>query len=320
MELSVTFVGTAGSVPTPQRGLSATLVQRGSQRFLVDCGEGTQRQLIRLGIGINSISHLLLTHLHADHYLGVPGMLKTWELWGRTDPVVIYGPKGLLDFLDVLKRLIGKTSFPVYWHELAGGETIPFEDFRLQGVATHHKISSIGYKLIEEERPGRFNLERAKELGVTPGPDFGRLQHGLSVETPRGTVHPSDVLGSARSGRSILITGDTRPCATVSAAARGVDLLVHDSTFTEDEAERARHTMHSTASEAARIGREADVKLLALTHLSFRHHARDILAEASPVFERVAVPHDFDMLVIPFPEKGAAYWTHGDAGSGSQKA
>lgn len=312
MELNVLFVGTAGSVPTPQRGLSSTLIQRGSDRFLVDCGEGTQRQLIRIGIGINQISHILLTHLHADHYLGVPGMLKTWQLWGRTDPIAVYGPKGLLDFLDVLKRLIGKTDFQVTWHELQPGEAILFDQFRIEGVGTHHKISSIGYKLVEDDRPGRFNLERAKELGVAHGPDFGRLQRGESVETPNGTVHPSDVLGMARQGRSILITGDTRPCASVMAAAQGVDLLVHDSTFTEEEAERARHTMHSTAAEAARIGRDADAKLLALTHLSFRHHPREILAEASPIFDRLAVPNDFDLLVIPFPEKGPAYWNRGD--------
>jgi ribonuclease Z len=312
MELSVLFLGTAGSVPTPSRGLSATMVQRGGDRFLVDCGEGTQRQLIRIGIGINDISHVLLTHLHADHYLGLPGMMKTWQLWGRTDPVTVYGPRGFLDFLDVMKRLVGKTEYPVSYHEMAPGGLIPFDDFQIEGIATQHKINSIGYRLSEHERPGRFNPERARELGVTPGPDFGRLQHGQSVWVGDREVRPSEVMGESRTGRTIVVTGDTRPCRTVAEAARRADLLVHDCTFTMDEHERARHTMHSTAAEAAEIGREADVKLLALTHLSFRHHARDMVAEAKPIFDRIVVPSDFDRLVIPYSEKGAAYMQRSD--------
>lgn len=307
MELSVLFLGTAGSVPTPQRGLSATLIQRGSERFLVDCGEGTQRQLIRIGIGINDISHVLLTHLHADHYLGLPGLVKTWQLWGRTDPVAVYGPRGLLDFLDVLKRLIGKTDFQVTYHEIGPGGEIPFDDYRVVGIATDHKISSIGYGLIEDVRPGRFDADRARELGVTPGPDFGRLQRGEAVEGTAGTVRPEQVMGEARPGRKVVLTGDTRPCQSVVEAARGADLLVHDSTFTVEEAERARHTMHSTAAEAAQVGKDADVKLLALTHMSFRYMPRQIVAEARGVFDRIVMPNDFDRLVIPLPEKGDSY-------------
>lgn len=307
MELSVLFLGTAGSVPTPQRGLSATLIQRGSERFLVDCGEGTQRQLIRIGIGINDISHVLLTHLHADHYLGLPGLVKTWQLWGRTDPVAVYGPRGLLDFLDVLKRLIGKTDFAVTYHEIGPGGEIPFDDYRVVGVATDHRISSIGYALVEDERPGRFDPDRARALGVAPGPDFGRLQRGEVVEGAVGPVRPEQVMGEARLGRKIVLTGDTRPCQSVVEAARGADLLVHDSTFTVEEAERARHTMHSTAAEAAQVGRDADVKLLALTHMSFRYMPRQIIQEARGVFDRIVMPNDFDRLVIPLPEKGDSY-------------
>lgn len=307
MELSVLFLGTAGSVPTPQRNLSATLVQRGSDRFLVDCGEGTQRQLIRIGIGINQISHVFITHLHADHYLGLPGLMKTWQLWGRTEPIAVYGPRGLMDFLDVLKRLIGKVDFAISWHELSAGAEIPFDGYRVVGVATDHKISSLGFKLSEDPRPGRFDVARARELGVTPGPDFGRLQRGESVVVDGREVRPEDVLGESRPGRSIVLTGDTRPCRTVIEAARGADLLVHDSTFTVEEAERARHTMHSTAAEAAEVAKEADVKLLALTHMSFRYSPREIIAEARTVFDRFVMPSDFDRLVIPLPEKGASY-------------
>lgn len=307
MELSVLFVGTAGSVPTPQRGLSATLVQRGSERFLVDCGEGTQRQLIRQGVGINQISHLLLTHMHADHFLGMPGMMKTWQLWGRTDPVTVVGPRGLLDFLDVLKRLIGKTDFAIHWADLAPGEQIPFEGFRIVAVATDHRISSLGYALEEAPRPGKFDVEAARRLGVTEGPDFGCLQRGEPVVGTQGEVRPHEVLGAARPGRKVVLTGDTRPCPSVIAAAAGADLLVHDATFTEQEAERARTTMHSTAGEAALVAREAGVKLLALTHLSFRCTARETQAEARPIFEKLIVPNDSDRWVIPHEEKGAPF-------------
>lgn len=307
MELSVHFLGTAGSVPTPHRALSATLVQRGGDRLLVDCGEGTQRQLIRIGIGINQISHILITHLHADHYLGVPGMMKTWQLWGRTDPIALYGPRGLLDFLDVLKRLIGKVDYPVSWHELAPGGEIPFDDYRVVGISTHHKINSLGYMLVEDPRPGRFDPQRAQELGVTPGPDFGRLQRGEAISTPNGWVRPDDVMGETRPGRKLVFTGDTRPCASVIQAAQGADLLVHDATFTGEAQERAEQTMHSTGAEAASVGKAADVKLLALTHTSFRHHPREVLAEARTIFDRVILPNDFDRLVLPLPEKGASY-------------
>lgn len=307
MELSVHFLGTAGSVPTPHRALSATLVQRGGDRFLVDCGEGTQRQLIRIGIGINQISHILITHLHADHYLGVPGMMKTWQLWGRRDPVAIYGPKGLLDFLDVLKRLIGKVDYPVSWHELSPQGEIPFDDYRIVGIQTHHKINSLGYMLVEDARPGRFDPERAKALGVTPGPDFGKLQRGESIAVGDRLVRPEDVMGETRGSRKLVFTGDTRPCQSVITAAQGADLLVHDATFTAEAQERAEQTMHSTGAEAAGVGKAADVKLLALTHTSFRHHPREILTEARTVFDRVILPNDFDRLVIPLPEKGASY-------------
>ncbi len=274
---------------------------------MVDCGEGTQRQLIRIGIGINQISHILLTHLHADHYLGVPGMMKTWQLWGRQAPVAIYGPKGLLDFLDVLKRLIGKVDYPVTWHELAPSGEIPFDDFQIVGVHTQHKISSLGYMLVEDVRPGRFDPAKATQLGVTPGPDFGKLQHGESIPVGDRIVRPEDVMGPTRGSRKLVFTGDTRPCASVIEASRDADLLVHDATFTGEAQQRAEQTMHSTGAEAAGVGKAADVKVLALTHSSFRHHPREILAEARTVFERVILPNDFDRLVIPLPEKGEAY-------------
>ncbi|MBU6430100.1 MAG: MBL fold metallo-hydrolase, partial [Cyanobacteria bacterium REEB65] len=186
MELSITFIGTAGAVPTPSRGLSATLIQRGGDRFLVDCGEGTQRQLIRAAVGITQIQRILLTHFHADHFFGLFGMFKTWQLWGRTEPIEIYGPRGLQDMLDLFRRLIGKTDFQQHWKEISPGESLAFEGYRIQAISTEHKISSVGYALIEDPRPGRFSPEQATARGVQPGPLFGLLQHGQAVTATDG--------------------------------------------------------------------------------------------------------------------------------------
>lgn len=306
MELAVLFLGTSGSVPTPQRGLSATLMQRGGDRLLIDCGEGTQRQLVRAGVGMNQISRIYLTHLHADHYLGLPGMLKTWDLWGREEPVEVLGPRGLIDTMEAIKRLLGRFSFQVRFAELAPGDVAEFGDYRVVALKTIHRVPSLGYAVIEPARPGRFDPERAVALGVKPGPDFGRLQRGEPIVTPGGTVLPDQVMGEARPGRTVVFSGDTRPCPTIAEAASDADLLVHEATFTTEALDRALETEHSTAAEAAQLARSAGVRLLAITHMSFRHAPRDILAEAREHFERVVMPSDLDRLVVPYRDKGEA--------------
>ena len=308
MELSLTFLGTAGAVPTPTRGLSATLLQRGGERLLVDCGEGTPRQMIKAAVGITQVQRILLTHLHADHYLGLPGMFKTWELWGRTEPVDVFGPRGLYDLVDVLRRVIGRVGYQVRWQELAPGDRIPFEGFHIDTIATEHRIPSLGFALFEDPRPGRFDPATAAKLGVVSGPAYGRLQHGECVNTADGReVRPDDVMGPARPGRRVVLTGDTRPCDAVIRAAAGCDVLVHDSTFLSAEQERAEQTGHSTAAEAAGIGRKSGARLVVLTHLSFRHLPREVLAEARAHRDDCVLPADFDRIVVPFPEKGTAY-------------
>lgn len=302
------FLGTSGAVPTPERGLSATLVKRGSERVLVDCGEGTQRQLMRAGVGINQIGWVALTHLHADHYLGLPGMLKTWELWGREETVHIYGPKGLASMVGLFKRIIGTTSFPVEYHQVEPGERIFMDGWSMEALATDHRVASVGWLFQEPERPGRFDAATAQALGVTPGPDFGALQRGQAVQGVLGWVEPGQVLGPPRPGRKVVVTGDTRPCPAVARASQGADLLVHDATFAQEAAERARETYHSTAAEAAQLAKEAGVKLLALTHISFRHSARELLAEARAVSPNVVLPHDLDRIEIPFVERGVPRW------------
>jgi ribonuclease Z len=305
MDLDVVFLGTAGSAPTAQRSASATMVRRGGERLLFDCGEGTQRQLLRSDVGLVDLEEIFLTHLHADHYLGLPGMLKTFSLRGRDLELTIYGPRGTKALFAALGRVFGKLTYDIEIEELDPGETLFRDGWWLETFETEHRIESLGYLLCEEERPGRFDVETAERLGVPHGPLRGRLQRGEDVALDNGTVvTAAEVVGPSRRGRRIALTGDTAPCASVVDAVRGADLLVHDATFLADELERARETGHSTAAGAARIAREAGVALLALTHVSGRYGPRQVEAEAREVFAASVVPRDFDLVDVPFPERG----------------
>ena len=312
MDLFVTLIGTAASVPTAARGTAATLVSRGGERWLVDCGEGTQRQLLRSGLGLVDLDLILITHLHGDHYLGLPGLFKTYGLRGRERPLRMVGPRGLARLMEVLRPVIGRLPFTVELEEVGGGGTDDDrglawrgDGYRIDAFPTRHSVASVGYALDEQPRPGAFDLDAARGLGVTPGPDYGVLQHGGEVTTAEGrVVRPEDVLGAPRPGRTVVVSGDTEPCAGTREAARGAQVLVHEATFLDEDRARARQTRHTTAREAAEIGREADVGLLVLTHLSSRFAPRDLRAEAEQVFGRVLVPRDFDQVEVPFPERG----------------
>jgi ribonuclease Z len=306
VDLDVVFLGTSGSTPTAQRAPAATLVRRGGDRLLFDCAEGTQRQLLRCDVGLLELREIFLTHYHADHYLGLPGMLKTYSLRGRELPLTIYGPRGLRELVGTLKRVFGRLTYPLELTELDPGQTLDREDYRLETFAVNHGVSAVGYRLVEDVRPGRFDVEVANALGVPDGPERGLLQRGTPVTLADGTVvTPDQVLGPARSGRSLVLTGDTAPAASVVEAARGADVLVHEATFLADERERANETLHSTAGEAADVAREAGVRLLALTHLSTRYFGHEVVLEAREVFADTVVPRDFDVVDIPFPERGA---------------
>ena len=299
------FLGTSGSAPTAQRATSATLVRRGGDKLLIDCGEGTQRQLLRSDVGLADLEDVFLTHFHADHYLGLPGMLKTFALRGREIPLTIHGPAGLRDLLGVLRRVFGSLTYPIETVELAPGDVLDRGDYEIRAFAVDHGAQAIGYVVAEAARPGRFDVAVADGLGVPPGKERGLLQRGEAVVLESGeTITPDQVLGPARPGRSLALTGDTAPAASVVEAVTGVDLLVHEATFCADERQRARETSHSTAAEAALAAQAAGVHLLALTHVSSRYFGAEVAEEARQVFPNTVAPRDFDLIEIPFPERG----------------
>lgn len=305
MDLSVTFIGTAASVPTRGRGTAATLVARGGARWLVDCGEGTQRQLLRSGLGLVDVDMVLFTHMHADHVLGLPGLIKTYGLRGRERELRLVGPRGFAAFLEQMAGLIGRTPFPLIVEEVGAGVVHRADGADVVAFHTDHGVPSVGYALHEDDRPGAFDVAAATALGVPPGPLFGSLQRGDEVRGTTGAiVRPDQVMGPARHGRAVVFSGDTRPCEATVDAADGADLLVHEGTFLTDERDRAIETRHSTVAEAAGIARRADVALLALTHLSSRFLPRGAREEAESVFARVVVPRDFDRIEIPYAERG----------------
>jgi ribonuclease Z len=305
MDLDVIFLGTAGSMPTAQRAPSALLVRRGGERLLFDCGEGTQRQLLRSDVGLVELREIFVTHYHADHYLGLPGMLKTFALRGRELPLTIYGPSGLEALFAAMRRIFGRLTYEVQLVELSAGEVLERGEYVVKTFPVDHGLSALGYALLEHARPGRFDPDAADALGIPFGPERGTLQHGDPVTLADGRViTPDAVLGPPRPGRKLVLAGDTAPSATVLAAAREADVLVHEATFCEDERERARETLHSTAADAAELARDAEVVLLALTHLSSRYFGHDVVREARAVFPETVVPRDFDVIEIPFQERG----------------
>lgn len=293
-------------MPTSQRAPAALLLRRGGERLLFDCAEGTQRQLQRSSVGLPDLEEIFLTHFHADHFLGLPGMLKTFALRGRDElELTVYGPPGLRDLFARLRPFLGRLPYPLTTVELGPGETLERGEYVLETFAVEHGVSALGYGLVEHDRPGRFDVDAADALGVPPGRERGILQGGepITLEDER-VITPDAVLGPARRGRKVVLTGDTAPSPNVVQAAHKADLLVHEATFGSDEAERAKETLHATASEAAEVAKLAEVKLLALTHVSTRYFGSELADEARAVFPETVVPRDFDVIEVPFPERG----------------
>jgi ribonuclease Z len=302
MDLSLFFAGTGGSVPAARRGLPAILVRRGGDRLLFDCGEGTQRQLVR-SVGLVDMDVVFVTHFHADHWLGLPGMLKSFALREREQPLTVYGPRGLTELMGLMRGVYGRLPYQLEIVELEPAQTVAREGYLIAAIPVSHRAqSSFGYALVEEPRPGHLDAQLAEQLGVRPGPDFGRLQRGETV----GRVAPEQVMGPTREGRKIVLSGDTEPCEALALAAHQADVLVHEATFAEEESERARQTAHSTARQAGEVARDAEARLLALTHISTRYAGGELRDEARAVFPATEAPRDFDTIEVPFPERGAA--------------
>jgi ribonuclease Z len=299
MDLDVVFYGTGGSVPTARRATACLLVRAGGDRILIDCGEGAQRQMQK-STGLVQVDDIYITHFHADHYLGVPGLLKTYELNGREAPLRIFGPPGLEELFVALRRIMGSVSYPLELIELSGSNPVRYDTYEIRPFEVEHRVPAFGYALVEDERPGRFDPAEAERLGVKPGPDFARLQAGETV----GGVEPTRVMGETRRGRKVVVTGDTAPCELALVAAHEAEVLVHEASFADEEAQRAHETHHSTARAAAKLASEAQVKMLALVHISSRYHVGAVLDEAREEFPAAIAPRDYDVIEIPLPERG----------------
>ncbi len=305
--LRLTFLGTSGAMPTVGRNLSGLAVRHGREHYLVDCGEGTQRQMIRFGTGFD-FTAILFTHFHADHYIGAIGFLRTLSMLGRVLPLDVYGPKPGRRLLDtMLFTGTDPLCFDVRIHEVEPGLPIRRDRAALVPFQVEHRIAAVGWRLEEDPRPGRFHPDRAAALGVPEGHLWGDLQRGRSVVVPGGrVVEPADVVDPPRPGRRLVVTGDTRPCPATVEAARGADLLVHESTFGDAEESRAVETTHSTAREAGRVASQAGAERLVLTHLSSRYDSdpSPLLAQAAEEF-RGAIEVAYDGLVIELPRRAS---------------
>jgi len=300
--LRILFLGTGGSLPTRNRNPSAIMINREGELLLFDCGEGTQQQMMRAKTGMKALTSIFITHFHADHMLGIPGLIQTMSFLGRAEPLRIYGPQRVKEFVKILSELgYYKLRFELEAIELVPGEVVVRDGYCIQAIETDHSVPSLGYALLEDSLRGRFNREKAIALGVSPGPLFSRLHSGMDVEVNGKMIRSEDVVGRIRPGRKIVYTGDTRPCDSILKVSMGADVLIHDSTLASDQEEWAKESKHSTAFEAATLAKEAGVDHLVLTHISSRYtdDVSPLLREAQSIFENVIIAEDLMEMDIP---------------------
>jgi len=310
--LTVTFLGTSAARPTVERNVSGLAIHREGETLLFECGEGTQRQMMRYGVSF-ALSEIFFTHFHADHFLGVIGLIRTLGLQGRPEPLFLYGPKGAKKVLSTAMQLgVERVAFPVEITEVKAGDVLretgngKRDGYEIVAFPTEHGGGpSLGYVLKEHVRRGRFDVEKAKAAGIPEGPLWGKLAKGEPIELADGRrLTAEGFVGATRPGRLVAITGDTRPCAATVDAAQGADLLIHEATFGEEERERARDTGHATAKEAAQVALAAKAKRLVLSHVSARYSisADELVREAREVFPNVSVAKDGLEVDVPFAE------------------
>jgi len=302
--MRVVFLGTGGSWPSPSRNVTSIAVQLGSEVLLFDCGEGTQRQLMRSPLSFMDVRRILLSHFHGDHFLGLPGLLQTMGMNGRTAPLEVLGPAGTKEVVGILSRIgYNLIGFPLTVRELADGDRMDFGTYAVAAAAVDHPVPCLAFALEEPMRPGRFDVAKAAALGIPPGPLFGKLQGGEPVSLGGRTIRPEEVLGPPRRGRKIVFSGDCKPCEGIRRLAAGCDLLIHDATVESSLEELGNAYGHSSARQAATIAKEAGAKRLCLTHISARYEDPGPLeAEARAIFPDSLVAEDFAELEVPLPE------------------
>ncbi len=302
--MRLVFLGTGSGWPTKKRNVSSIVLAMNGEVLLLDCGEGTQRQLLYTSVSFMKIDRILVTHLHGDHILGIPGLIQSMALAGRERPLEILGPSGISEAVDMFLS-IGEfsRSFDVRVRTMTGGESLDTGRYVITAAEAEHTVPALAYSVEEKERPGQFDREKAISMGVPEGPLFGRLQRGEAVEVNGRTIHPSDVLGLPRRGRKVVYSGDTLPCEAVLRLAHGADVLIHEATFSDELRDKAAEFGHSTALQAAEIAHKAGVKRLFLTHISPRYDDPSaLLEEAKSVFEETYMAEDFTEFPVPLPE------------------
>lgn len=304
MSLTVRFLGTSASRPTVERNVTSVAMIREGETLLFDCGEGTQRQMMRYGTSF-ALEDIFFTHMHADHMLGVIGLFRTLSLQGRTEPMRLWGPRGSASLLRQAIALgSDKQPFPLEINEVTADNPIQRKGYSIVPYAADHKDKiALGFALVEEIRLGRFNPDKARELGIPEGPAWGKIHRGQSVTLDNGRViEPAELVGPSRPGRRVVFTGDSRPAQATITISEGADLLIHEATFSDEEQPRALETGHATAREAAEVAAKAGVKQLVLTHLSARYsvNATELLQQAREVFPNTVVARDGFEVEVPF--------------------
>jgi len=296
----VTLLGTSCGVPTRERGLPAVAVRREREIILFDCGEGTQRQMLRFGLSFMRIRRIFITHFHGDHYLGLFGLVQSMSFFGRTEVLDLYGPRGMERIAEILGS-IGNfaPAYAIAGHELESGEVVKGEGYRVLAQGVAHTVPTLGYRLEEDERPGKFDLEKARSLGIPPGILYNELQSGKTIRWKGREISPKEVVGPRRPGRSLVYLGDVLATKALLPLCRGSDLMISEATFCEDLAERARLTGHSTVKQVCEVARMAGVKRLLLTHFSPRYDKEAMAGEAD--FQSTVIGEDGLTIDIPYP-------------------
>lgn len=301
--MSVAFLGTSGGMPTKKRGLTSIAIRFSGSLLILDCGENTQRQLLQAELGFPLDTRIFITHLHADHILGLPGVIYTLGMLGREAPLFIYGPRGTKEAVEALLAAgRGAVTFDVIVKEVGEGTVHSDRDFVVEAARASHTVEALAYRLRERERPGKMNVEYLERVGLPRGPLWGRLQRGEEVVYKGRVIRPEEAVGPPRPGRCVVYSGDTRPSRVIAEFASGADVLIHDSTFDESLRKKAEEDGHSTAREAAETARDAGAALLVLIHISPRYDGREevLLQEAKSVFPNVIIPSDLESIDVPY--------------------